>query len=58
MSTVLLVSNDNPTLHGYFFRFIVEEGELFGETRDRSMLLDDTVVVLPLDQLRQVYELT
>ncbi|KAK2151091.1 hypothetical protein LSH36_376g04007 [Paralvinella palmiformis] len=34
-------------------KFVVEEGEMFHECRDRSILLDDTVVILPLDQLRQ-----
>ena len=29
---------------------------MFGQVRDRSVLLDDTVVVMPLDQLRQRLE--
>ncbi|TSK22507.1 TBC domain-containing protein kinase-like protein [Bagarius yarrelli] len=32
--------------------FIVEDGELFGQDRDRSFLLDDTTVTLSLGQLK------
>uniref|UniRef100_V9KC16 TBC domain-containing protein kinase-like protein n=1 Tax=Callorhinchus milii TaxID=7868 RepID=V9KC16_CALMI len=32
--------------------FILEDGESFGQGRDRSFLLDDTTVTLPLCQLR------
>ena len=34
--------------------FVAEEGEQFGQIRDWSTLLDDTIVTLSLDQLRQV----
>ncbi|CAJ1052387.1 TBC domain-containing protein kinase-like protein isoform X1 [Xyrichtys novacula] len=32
--------------------FVLEDGETFGQRRDRSFLLDDTTVTLPLCQLR------
>jgi len=37
-----------------FFRFILEDGESFGQGRDRSFLLDDTTVTLSLYQLKNV----
>ncbi|XP_043969125.1 TBC domain-containing protein kinase-like protein isoform X2 [Gambusia affinis] len=33
-------------------KFVLEDGESFGQGRDRSFLLDDTTVTLPLCQLR------
>ncbi len=33
---------------------MVEDGEMFGQDKDRSLLLDDTVIILSQDQLRQV----
>ncbi len=38
------------------FSFVLDDGEMFGQVRDRSVLLDDKVVTLPLDQLRQRLE--
>ena len=35
------------------FSFVLEDGEMFGQMRDQSVLLDDTVILLSLDQLRQ-----
>uniref|UniRef100_T1J4P7 TBC domain-containing protein kinase-like protein n=1 Tax=Strigamia maritima TaxID=126957 RepID=T1J4P7_STRMM len=32
---------------------VTDEGEFFGQKKDRAFLLDETVVILPLDQLRQ-----
>lgn len=37
-----------------FFSFVLEDGESFGQGRDRSFLLDDTTVTLSLCQLRNV----
>ncbi|KAK2182138.1 hypothetical protein NP493_365g01028 [Ridgeia piscesae] len=34
--------------------YVLQEGEMFGERRDRSVLLDDVTVTLSLDSLRQV----
>ena len=34
--------------------FVVDNGEQFGQPKDTSILLDDTVVILPQDQIRQV----
>ena len=34
--------------------FVIVDGEMFGEMRDASTLLDSSVVILPQDQLRQV----
>lgn len=34
--------------------FVLEDGESFGQGRDRSFLLDDTTVTLSLCQLRNV----
>ena len=39
-----------------YFSFTVEDGEFYGEGRDRSTLLDETVVILSQEQLRQVSE--
>ena len=36
------------------FSYVLQEGEMFGERRDRSVLLDDVTVTLSLDSLRQV----
>ena len=36
------------------FSFLFEDGESFGQGRDRSSLLDDTTVTLSLCQLRNV----
>ncbi|XP_013390013.1 TBC domain-containing protein kinase-like protein [Lingula anatina] len=33
--------------------FVIEDGETFGQSRDSSDLLDETVILLNLDQLRQ-----
>jgi len=33
---------------------VIDDGQLFGETRDSSSLFDDTVVTLSQDELRQV----
>ncbi len=32
----------------------MEDGETFGQDKDRSLLLDDTVIILSQEQLRQV----
>lgn len=37
-----------------FWSFLLEDGESFGQGRDRSSLLDDTTVTLSLCQLRNV----
>ena len=38
-----------------YFRFVVEDGgEMFGQERDRSLLLDDTVIILSQELLREV----
>lgn len=37
-----------------FLSFVLEDGESFGQGRDRSFLLDDTTVTLSLCQLRNV----
>lgn len=37
-----------------FFRFILDDGQSFGQGRDRSFLLDDTTVTLSLCQLKNV----
>lgn len=42
-------------MHTHFFlSFVLEDGESFGQGRDRSFLLDDTTVTLSLCQLRNV----
>lgn len=38
----------------FVFSFVLEDGESFGQGRDRSFLLDDTTVTLSLCQLRNV----
>lgn len=38
----------------FLFSFVLEDGESFGQGRDRSFLLDDTTVTLSLCQLRNV----
>lgn len=40
-----------------FWSFVLEDGESFGQGRDRSSLLDDTTVTLSLCQLRNVSEI-
>lgn len=42
----------------FFFSFVLEDGESFGQGRDRSFLLDDTTVTLSLCQLRNVRQQT
>lgn len=39
---------------GSVLSFVLEDGESFGQGRDRSFLLDDTTVTLSLCQLRNV----
>ncbi|XP_067138557.1 TBC domain-containing protein kinase-like protein [Centruroides vittatus] len=34
-------------------KLVLEEGEEFGQKKDRGMLLNDTFIILPLDTLRQ-----
>ena len=38
----------------YFGSFVTKDGDVFGEKRDQSEMFDDTVVLLSLDELRQV----
>ena len=37
--------------------FVIEDGEVFGQERDLGVLLDETVVILSQEQLRQVGQL-
>ena len=39
----------------HFVSFTMGDGEAFGQGRDQAELLDNTVILLSLDQLRQVH---
>lgn len=49
-----LMSELSPSTPPLWLSFVLEDGESFGQGRDRSFLLDDTTVTLSLCQLRNV----